>query len=125
VAINAVKVMLVDDSADTLAALSRNLRRQGFNVDAFNGSNYALSEFKPNHYDIIILDLSMPGINGLELAEAILAKDSDANVSILSAFDITEVETKRRFKGVKSIRFLKKPISASSLVNHINETVRH
>lgn len=123
-AINTVKVMLVDDSADTLTTLSRNLRRHGFNVDAFNGSNYALSEFKPNHYDIIILDLSMPGINGLELAERILAKDNDAHVCILSAFDIAEVETKKRFKGAKSIRFLKKPISASSLANHINETVK-
>jgi DNA-binding response OmpR family regulator len=115
--------MLVDDSADTLTTLSRGLSRHNLHVTSYSDPQLALAEFEPNHYDMVILDLSMPNMNGFELAKNILIKDSDVRICILSAFDADEVEVKKRFKGAKSIGFLKKPILTSKLAIIVNNVI--
>ena len=118
-----LKVMLVDDSPDTLTTLSQGLRRQALNVSAFSDPQYALSEFKPDYYDMVILDLSMPRLNGFELAEKILAKDPDARICFLSAFETHEIGAKVKFKGKKSISYVKKPIAPSKLARYVTESI--
>ncbi len=116
--------MLVDDSPDTLITLSQGLRRQDLSVSGFSDPQYALSEFKPDYYDMIILDLSMPSLNGFELAKKIWTKDSNARICFLSAFENYEIDTKVDFNGAKSVGFLKKPIAPRKLAQYILRSVK-
>ena len=61
------RVLLVDDEADILHVLKRGLEVNGFDVDAFASSQEAINSFKPDIYDLAILDLRMPGVNGFAL----------------------------------------------------------
>lgn len=116
---NQKKVLVVDDEQDITIVMRLGLRKFGFDVDTFNDPMLALSQFKPNYYDAIILDIRMPGMSGFELARQIWAKDPDVRICFCSAFEIYENEAKKVFVGFKSHCFLKKPIMPSDLAKHI------
>ena len=61
------RILLVDDEPDNNRIFTIALRDNGFNVDAFEDPKLALSVFKPNYYDLVILDVRMPHMRGDEL----------------------------------------------------------
>jgi DNA-binding response OmpR family regulator len=69
------RILAVDDEYDVVFIVKRILEEVGlFQVDAFADPTVALSYFRPNRYDLVILDIRMPYINGLELYKKIKAK---------------------------------------------------
>jgi DNA-binding response OmpR family regulator len=72
--------MAVDDEADITFTLKKELEQSGLLVDVFNGPTSALSNFKPDYYDLILLDVKMPQMNGFELYQAIKKKDKNVKV---------------------------------------------
>jgi DNA-binding response OmpR family regulator len=116
---NNKKVMLVDDEADITTILKIGLRRFGFDVDVFNDPRIALSQYKPNYYDAIVVDIRMPFITGFDLARKIWAKDPHARVCFCSAFEIYESEAKKVFVDFQTHCFIKKPIMPSELAKHL------
>ena len=65
------KILIVDDEPDLTFGCSMTLRDEGFEVDTFNDPNIALSNFKPNYYDLAILDVKMPKLDGFSLYDEI------------------------------------------------------
>jgi CheY-like chemotaxis protein len=65
------KVLLVDDDPDITLTYSLALEDSGYVVDTYNDPLVALTRFKPNFYDLLLLDVKMPQMNGLELYEQI------------------------------------------------------
>jgi two-component system phosphate regulon response regulator OmpR len=63
--------MLVDDDADILSVMTRGLGRHNLAVTGFTDPLMALSDFKANQYDMILLDVMMPGMSGLACQEAL------------------------------------------------------
>jgi len=61
------RILLVDDSTDTLAALSAILRRRGYEVDCASSSETALDLTENCSFDVVVTDLKMPGLNGIDL----------------------------------------------------------
>jgi DNA-binding response OmpR family regulator len=61
------KILAVDDELDMTTILKMALERVGFTVDAFNDPVLALERFKPNRYDLVVLDIMMPKLDGFEL----------------------------------------------------------
>ena len=59
--------MLVDDEQDITLTFTNGLKQNGFEVDAFNDPEHALTNFKPGYYDLLLLDVRMPKIDGFEL----------------------------------------------------------
>ena len=57
-------VLIVDDEADTNAVLRVMLEENGFIVNSYEDPNLALENFKPDYYDLLILDIKMPEMNG-------------------------------------------------------------
>jgi len=68
---NTAKILLVDNESDNTCVLSMGLEDAGFKVDAYNDPMLALSNFKPNFYALLILDINMPKMNGYELYKEI------------------------------------------------------
>jgi two-component system catabolic regulation response regulator CreB/two-component system response regulator ChvI len=60
-------ILIVDDEDDITELLQRTLMRIGYKVTSYVDPSKALEEFKPGHFDLALLDIRMPGINGFEL----------------------------------------------------------
>ena len=63
------RILLVDDEQDITLAFTNGLKQSGFEVDAFNNPEEALSNFKPDYYGLLLLDVRMSKIDGFELSK--------------------------------------------------------
>ncbi|MFL6457632.1 MAG: response regulator transcription factor [Nitrososphaeraceae archaeon] len=82
------KILLVDDEQDITSSLKIGLEDNGFAVDIFNDAILALSNFKAGMYDLILLDVKMPQINGFELYEKIRETDSKVKACFITAYEV-------------------------------------
>ena len=114
-------ILLVDDEPDITTIMSKGMQSHGFNVDTFTDPASALSEFKPSYYDMIVLDIRMPGMNGFELARQIWAIDTSARIWFFSAFEIYRQEVDIMPNTLKAVSFVRKPITPGELAKCINE----
>jgi CheY-like chemotaxis protein len=83
---NAARVLLVDCSRRGCAARKTILKEQGYVVDTAPGGEEAWELFQKNHFDVVVTDLKLTGIDGLELIQRIRSADSPAGVILLSGF---------------------------------------
>lgn len=115
------RVILVDDEADIVHVLKRGLEAKGFDVDAYDSPQQAINSFKPNLYDLAILDIRMPGLNGFALQRQMKKIDPTLTACFLSAFEIHPKEFEIVFPSmagrVKTI--IKKPVTINSLIKEI------
>lgn len=87
------KILIVDDDRDITNSFSLCLEDSGlFEVNTYNDSVEALSNFKADSYDLVLLDIKMPKMNGFELCEKMKGVDSKVKVCYISAFDIDSPE---------------------------------
>jgi DNA-binding response OmpR family regulator len=113
------KILLIDDDRDVTKVMTGGLQRYGLQVTAYSDPEHALSQYEVKHYDMILLDIRMPGMTGIQLAKKIWSVDPDAKVGFFSAFEIYEKEAKIMVKDLKSVLFIKKPILPSELAKMI------
>jgi two-component system OmpR family response regulator len=113
------RVLVVDDEIDITSIFKSALEAHGFSVDAFTDPREALEHFKPNFYDISILDIKMPHMTGFQLSRAMIKIDKDTRICFVTAFEIYEKEARAMLPSLSSFCFIKKPISVSALVEHI------
>src|SRR5919205_404731 len=81
------KILLVDDEEDITLSLSIGLEDNGFAVDTFNDPVLALSNFKADMYDLVLLDIRMPKMNGFELFEKLREIDSNVKICFITAYE--------------------------------------
>ena len=89
------KVLVVDDDAKTVELVKLYLNRDGYRVLTAGDGNEALRLARENHPDLIVLDLMLPGISGLEVCR-ILREESDVPIIMLTALTTDE----DRLKGL-------------------------
>lgn len=114
------KIAIVDDEPDITTVLKKGLEQYGFVVEAFNDPEVALSNFKPDYYDLMIIDIRMPKIDGFELYRELRKRDSKVKVCFLTAFEIYYEEFRKMFPNIDVRSFVRKPVAISSLVKQIN-----
>ena len=114
-----LNILIVDDEPDILEVLSYNFEKRGFDVSIALGGKMGIKKAKLLHPDIIILDIMMPDISGLEVCKK-LRKDSKLNdslICILSAKNEENIEQKSLDIGADD--FIAKPIQPKVLLNRI------
>lgn len=77
------KILVIDDEADIVELISYNLKKEGFAVDSSYNGEDALKKIKKNKYDLVILDLMLPGIQGLELCRMIRNTPNTSRLPII------------------------------------------
>ena len=117
------RIAIVDDEPDITAVLKKGLEQNGFAVDAFNDPRVALSNFKPQYYDLMIIDIRMPHINGFDLYRELKKKDSSVRVCFLTAFEIYYEEFRKMFPNIDVRAFVRKPVGIAALVKQINAVI--
>src|ERR687895_2979539 len=111
------RVMIVDDEQDITTVFKMGLENNQFIVTTFNDPIEALSRFKPGLFDLLILDIRMPGMNGFQLYHKIRDIDDKVKVCFLTAFEEARGEFNSSFPFLEEIKcYLRKPITVHDLV---------
>ena len=118
------KILVVDDEPDITLTLRSVLQEGGFEVFSFNDPLLVLKSFKPHYYDLMILDIKMPEMNGFELYQKLKEKDDHVKVCFLTA--VSEFRGYEQYKSDVSPKpheryFVAKPISEDDLIRRVNE----
>jgi DNA-binding response OmpR family regulator len=117
------RIAVVDDEPDITTVLKKGLEHHGFAVDIFNDPQAALASFKPGIYDLMIIDIRMPKVNGFDLYRELRKKDGSIKVCFLTAFEIYYEEFRKMFPTIDVKSFVRKPVSIASLVSQVNATI--
>jgi DNA-binding response OmpR family regulator len=114
--------MIVDDEQDITSIFKIGLEKNKFIVTTFNDSREALYNFRPGKYDLLLLDIRMPGMNGFELYQKMRDMDDKIKVCFLTAFDEYRQEFHNAFPALDEVNcFLKKPITVLDLVARLTK----
>jgi DNA-binding response OmpR family regulator len=115
------RILAVDDEPDITRLCSLALEYYGFKVDTFIDSEEALSNFKPDYYDLVILDIKMPKMDGFELYQELKKKDNDVKVCFLTASELYYEEfRKKEYHALDKNLFIRKPIDNEDLMKEVN-----
>lgn len=117
--------MLIEDDADLLELFTDALNASGYYVDKFTNPLEALSVFEhnPNNYDLILSDVRMPEINGIELIRKMKDINDNINCVLMSAFDVGSYQEQMKELELKT--FMRKPMHIEQLVNAVGECLKH
>lgn len=113
------KVLLVDDEVEFTHILSQRMEARGVEVDTASSGPEALQKAERAAYDAIILDLAMPGMDGIETLKRLLEGNPDLQVILLTGYATVQ-------KGVEAVKlgavdFLEKPAEIEKLLAKIHE----
>jgi DNA-binding response OmpR family regulator len=118
------RILVVDDEPDLTKISVMALEHYGYKVDAFNDPKEALSKYKPGSYDLIILDIKMPEMNGFQLYREIKKKDNNAKMCFLTASELYYKEFREKeFRSLDRNLFIRKPINNEELAKEINKLI--
>jgi two-component system, OmpR family, response regulator ChvI len=114
------RILVVDDDTDIISTFKMILEMNGLEVDAYTSPTLALSNFKPNSYGLLLLDIRMPIMNGFELFRKMKSIDSGVEVCFITAFEDYREEFKESFPMLDEAKyFIRKPKAIQDLVNHV------
>jgi DNA-binding NtrC family response regulator len=116
-AMEPVQVLIVDDEKDFATAIVARLARRGFSAAAAFSGLQALKAVKEIEYDAVVLDLKMPGMNGLETLQAIRQIDPDMQTIILTGHGTVDAGIGGMQLGAAD--FLRKPVTIEKLCSAI------
>lgn len=120
-----IKILIVDDEDDITLSFKRILKIHGFEVDAFNDSMLALSNFKVNYYDIALLDIKMPYIDGFDLYKKIKEMDNNIRVCFLTASEAYYQQFREKdYHELSRDLFIQKPIEIEELLKRIADMMK-
>ena len=112
-----LKVMLVDDEEDLVSALAERLRLRGFQVETATTGSDALTHVSAGDFSVVILDVKMPGIGGVELMVEIMRRQPDLPVIMFTGHGSVADARKGMEQG--AFDYVMKPIDIDDLIQKI------
>jgi CheY-like chemotaxis protein len=114
------RILIVDDDSDIAKTFGLVIEDSGlYEVDTYNEPLIALQNFRPNFYDLALLDIRMPNMNGFELSEKIEKIDNKIKLCFISAYDVEDKALRKQFPSLQVKCFLPKPIAVSDLIKRL------
>lgn len=116
-------IFVVDDDAQLRATLSLLLESRGFNVHAYHSAEAFLSNYRPVRPGCIVLDVGMPGMNGLTLQNTLASRGVNLPIIFLTG----EGDVPEAVEAIKggALDFLRKPVSSDKLIKGIQAAIRY
>ncbi len=114
---------MVDDEPDVIYTIKKVLENNAFVVDSYTDPILTLSNFKPGLYDLLLLDIKMPKMNGLDLYQKIREIDSNVKICFLTASELfyEEYRTLDAYPTLDKKYFIQKPLRSEELIRQLNE----
>nr|WP_321369435.1 response regulator [uncultured Desulfuromusa sp.] len=119
---SAKKIMIIDDEDGLCRMMAAVLMDEGHAVRTFNNPLEAIELFRPNIWDLVISDIKMPGINGLEVLQKIKEIEADIPVIVITAFATVEMSIQALRKGAYDM--LTKPFEPDELLFRVRNALR-
>jgi DNA-binding response OmpR family regulator len=118
------RILIVDDDPDITYTFKEGIEYYSsiggsIKVYTYNDPLLALSEFKPNYYDLMLLDINLPGLNGFELYGKILEQDNNVKACFMSAAQINREALREIYPSISLGCYIRKPVAIDYLVNRL------
>ncbi|MGC1927823.1 MAG: response regulator [Candidatus Nitrosopolaris sp.] len=120
------RILIVDDDNDITTTFKAGIEESNKNdankrieVYTYNDPAMALSDFKPNFYDLLLVDINMPRMNGFELCEKILVIDINVRICFMSCGEINREALREIYPRRQEGCFIRKPVIIDYLVKRI------
>jgi DNA-binding response OmpR family regulator len=115
------KILEVDDEPDVCTMLRKVLEQYGFNADSYDDPILGLENFKAVLYELLLLEIKMPEIDGFLLYQEMKKTDNKINVCFLTASEMynEKLREKEGFAALDKDLFLRKPIKNEDLINEV------
>jgi DNA-binding NtrC family response regulator len=117
------RVMLIDNEEGLCRMMEAVLLDNGFIVKAYTRSFEAVEEFRPGEWDLVVTDVKMPGIDGLEVLQRIKEKSPEIPVIMITAFATVEMSIQALRRGAYDM--LTKPFEPEELIYRIKNALKH
>jgi DNA-binding response OmpR family regulator len=118
------KVLIVDDEPDVNTVLKNVLEQSGFNADSYDDPILALENFKACSYDLLLLDIKMPEMDGFHLYQEMKKIDRKVKVCFLTASEMYyEQFRKEQYSTIDKDLIVRKPIENEDLIKKINTII--
>jgi DNA-binding response OmpR family regulator len=117
-------IIIVEDEADILDVIDYNLSREGFKVSGYKDGEVGLSAIRECHPDLILLDLMLPGIDGLEICKKLKEDPLTRNIPVIMITAKTEESDVILGLGLGADDYLSKPFSPKELVARVKAVLR-
>jgi DNA-binding response OmpR family regulator len=121
------RILIVDDESDVTITFKEGIEYSNNNIDdnkrievyTSNDPVVTLSEFKPDFYDLLLVDINMPHMNGFELCEKIFDIDINVKVCFMSSGEVNREALREIYPTRQEGCFIRKPVTIDYLVNRI------
>jgi len=118
------RILVVDDEYDISLTIRVVLEENGFKVDSFTDASETLQNFRTNLYDLVILDVKMPEMDGFNLYEKIRKLDDKVAICFLTAADDAYYGiSKKKHPGINENCVIHKPVDNESLLRQIKSAL--
>ena len=122
-------ILIVDDDTDITFTFKKGLEAENsnknnrtfFKVYSYNNPLEALSQFKPRFYDLLLVDINMPKMNGFEFSTKILELDVNVRVCFMSSGLINQEALREQYPSLSFGCFIKKPATIEYLIKRVKE----
>jgi len=113
-------ILIVDDNQDLLNTFAMILRRRGFAVETAANGNEAVEKFRQHSYDVTLMDVVMPDMNGVDALRHIKDIEPDTPVILMTAYSDDQLLENAKTAGVKEV--INKPVHIDQLITLLTET---
>jgi CheY-like chemotaxis protein len=115
------RILVVDDEYDVCMVYQMVLEDAGYQCISYTDPIKALQEFRPKYYDLILLDIKMPILNGFELCKKIIELDRTVHIVFITASEeYYEKFRSQHFPELGKINYIQKPIGNEELIRIVN-----
>ena len=118
------RILIVDDEPDIAQVLKMGLEDNGFAVDTYIDPLDAISNFEVGAYDLLLIDIKMPKMNGFELYNKLHQIDEKAKICFITAYELYYDEFMRVFPKINVDCFVRKPVSINNLARVIKDELQ-
>jgi CheY-like chemotaxis protein len=124
---NVKRILLVDDDPDITFTFKKGLEEENetncdkvvLEVSSYSSPLLALAEFKTDFYDLLLIDVNMPKMNGFEFSEKILELDLNVRICYISAGEMNIEALREQYNCLSIGCFIKKPVTMEDLVRKV------
>src|SRR4030065_146761 len=117
------KILIVDDEKLMRISLESQLKKEGYDVSSVDNANEGMNLIKSEEFDIVVTDLRLPNMNGMELLKEIKNYNPDIIVVIMTAYGTLESAVAATKEGAYD--YIAKPFSTDELIIKLQRALQH
>lgn len=115
------KILVIDDEKNIRLMLDKCLSSEGYQVELAGDGISGIEKFNTGNYDAVLLDMKMPGLNGLEVLKKL--KDSDSSISVIMMTAFGTIESAVEAMKLGAVDYIKKPFTPDVIRNQVKVVI--